>query len=133
MKKFFAVPFLLLCSTSLIYGQKTRLGQTPEKPTPADYPIKMHISASHIVYYCFGEGGCRGDLHADAILNAKKFDLTGTTTLDKHNPALLIPGDYPARLTKDVQTGNSAAIYQEYDVLLPDGAVWHCVTTGISE
>ncbi len=133
MKKFFAVLFLVLCSTFLIYGQKPRLGQTPQKPNPVDYPIKVHISASRIVYYCNGDAGCRPDLHADAILNAKKFDLTGTTTLDRHNPVLLIPGDYPARLTKDPQTGNSALIYQEYDVLLPDGTVWHCVTTGISE
>ncbi len=136
MKQFFAVLFLLACSTSLICGQKQRFGQTPEKPNPTDYPVKMHISASHMRNHCIEPGAgltCNYALYASAILSGKKFELMGSTTLDKKNSVLLIPGDYPARLTKDVQTSSSAVIYQKYEVLLPDGAVWHCVTTGISE
>ena len=137
MKKFFAVLFLLLCSSSLIHGQKTRLSQKPpEKPNPADYTLKVHISASHMQNHCIEPGvglTCNYALYANAILNGKKFELMGTTTLDKRNSVLLIPGDYPARLAKDVQTNSSAELYQEYDVLLPNGAIWHCVTTAISE
>jgi hypothetical protein len=136
VKKFLLVLFLLLCSASLINAQKTRSGQkASEKPSPADYTVKLHISATHNRDNCTGGGPmpCANWLYADAIVNGKKFELMGTTNLDKHDSVLLIPGDYPARLTRDVQTKNSAELFQEYDVLLPDGATWHCVTTGISE
>ncbi len=94
MKQFFAVLFLLACSTSLICGQKQRFGQTPEKPNPTDYPVKMHISASHMRNHCIEPGAgltCNYALYASAILSGKKFELTGSTTLDKKNSVLLIP------------------------------------------
>ncbi len=46
---------LLVCAlgvTCSIYGQKTRFGQVPEKPNPADYSINVHVGATHIRYYC---------------------------------------------------------------------------------
>ncbi len=137
MRKFAAVLFLLLCFASLLNAQKTRLGQkSPQKPTLADYTVKLHISASHIRDNCTGvqdQITCANWLYIDAILNGKKLEFIGTTALVKHTPVLLIPGDYPARLTNDFQNADSALIYQEYDVLLPDGSIWHCVSTGISE
>ena len=106
MKKFVAVVFLILCTASLINGQKTRSGQKqPETPNPADYTVKMHISASHMQNHCIEPGAnitCNYALYATAVLNGKRFELMGTTTLDKRNSVLLIPGDYPARLTKDI-------------------------------
>jgi hypothetical protein len=132
MKKFVAVLFLLLCSTSLIHSQKTRLGQTPDKPNPADFTIKVHISASHFETECVS-GICRDLLHADTILNGKKIMLQGVAVIYKGSIMLLAPGDYPAKLTKNSQNPNSAWFSQAYDILLPDGTAWHCAISGISE
>ena len=127
---------LLLFSTSLIYGQKTRFGQTPEKPNPADYVIKVHISATHIRHYCTDWGvnvNCGEGLYADAIVNGKKIELSGANVIDKKVIMLIIPGDYQVKLTKDNHNSDNTLISQEYDLLLPDGTIWHCVTSGISE
>jgi hypothetical protein len=136
MRKFVAVLFVLLCSTPLIYGQKTRFGQTPEKPDPADYAIKVHISATHLRNICIQPGAsvtCSIGLYADAVLNGKKLELSGSAVFLQKQSVLIIPGDYSARLTKDLHNADSTAIRQEYDVLLPDGTVWKCFTSGISE
>jgi hypothetical protein len=136
MRKFIVVVALLLCPTLSVYGQKTRYGQSPEKPNPANYSIKVHVSATHIRYYCSGfrdQISCSNGLFADVIVNGKQLELSGVTTIGKNKFALLVPGDYNARLTKNVNDANGAVINQEYDVLLPDGTSWHCVTTGISE
>ena len=123
MKKFVAVLFLLVCATSM---------QAKDKPTPADYTIKVHISASHIDPPTYG----LVVNYADATLNGKKLQLTGVAVkiggkVDRY--ALIIPGDYLARLTNDFHNADSTAIYLEFDVLLSDGTVWHCMVTGISE
>lgn len=142
MRKFVAVLFLMLCFTSLIYGQKTRYGQHPEEPktpkvpnasnmpNPADSTIKVHISATHL--------RSNTEFYADVILNGKKIELSGNAvTVKKHsatiNYGLIIPGDYQARLTKDLHNADGTIIRQEYDLLLPDGTIWHCVTSGIYE
>ena len=135
-RPFIAILALLLCCAFLAHGQKTRFGQVPEKHNPADYPIEMHISATHIRYYCSGfrdQISCGNGLFADVIVNGKKLELSGATTIGKHEFVLMVPGDYKARLTKNVNDANGAVINQEYDVLLPDGTSWHSVTTGISE
>lgn len=136
MPKFIAVLALLLCSTFSVYGQKTRFGQVPEKPNPADYSIKVHVSATHIRYFCSIDKDVYPEckrLFADVIVNGRKVELSGAAIIGKNKFALLAPGDYQARLTKDANDDNGAVINQEYDLLLPDGATWHCVTTGISE
>ena len=136
MRKCVVVVALLLCSTLSVYGQKTRFGQSLEKPNPADYFINVHVGATHIRYYCSSDKDmypeCRR-LFADVILNGRKLELSGATTIGKNKFALLVPGDYNARLTKNANDANGAVINQEYDVLLPDGTSWHSVTTGISE
>ena len=136
MRKFIVVVAHLLCSTLSVYGQKTRFGQSLEKPNPADFSIKVHVSATHIQYYCSSDKDvypeCRR-LVADVIVNGRKMEISGVTTIGKNKFALLVPGDYNARLTKNANDANGAVINQEYDVLLPDGTSWHSVTTGISE
>ena len=136
MRKFVAVLFVLLCSTPLIYGQKTRFGQTPEKPDPADYAIKVHISATHLRNICIQPGAsvtCSIGLYADAVLNGKKLELSGVMVTFQKARVLVVPGDYPAKLTIDGQNPDTAWFGQEYDLLLPDGTIWHCYTAGISE
>jgi hypothetical protein len=123
MKKFVAVLFLLLCST---------LGQAKDKPTPAEYNIKVHISATHMRSVC-GGGFCSLLLYADAVLNGKKIELAGNALVIQKNSSLIGPGDYSLHLTKDIHNQDSSVFSQLYDLLLPDGLVWHCYTSGISE
>jgi hypothetical protein len=136
MRKLVVVFVFMFCFTFSAHGQKTRLGQSPEKPNPADFSIRVHVSATHIRYYCStdkdGYPECRR-LFADVIVNGRKLELSGATTLGKNKFALLLPGDYKARLTKDVNDETGAVINQEYDLLLSDSATWHCVATGVSE
>ncbi|MGO9775385.1 MAG: hypothetical protein ACLPM3_02230 [Terracidiphilus sp.] len=132
MKKFVAVLFILLCSTSLVYGQKTRFGQVTEKPNPADYSIKVHITASHLKTECIN-GTCNNILYADTILNGKKIEIMGIAVVIKKALMLIRPSDYQVKLTKDNHNSDSTLFGQEYDLLLPDNTVWHCYTTGISE
>ena len=124
MRKFAALLFLLLCST---------LAWSADKPNPTEYPIKVHISASHMLPTCEGPG-CGFLLYADAIGNGKKIELSGSAeNIIKHQSVLIIPGDYQASITKDIHNADSTVIRQEYDLLLPDGTVWKCSTSGISE
>jgi hypothetical protein len=119
MNKIVAVLFLLLGSTH---------AWAADKPNPAGYPIKVHISATHML---LNSDGYR--LYADAILDGKKFELAGWGVGVSSNYALIVPGDYLARLIKDFHNTDRSAIYKEYDVLLTDGTVWRCTLSGISE
>jgi hypothetical protein len=66
-------------------------------------------------------------------LNGKKIKLSGVAVIVKKTLMLIAPGDYPAKLLKDIHNSDSSLFNQEYDLLLPDDTVWHCYTTGISE
>jgi hypothetical protein len=70
--------------------------------------------------------------YANATLDGKKVELAGFLLVDSQW-AIIIPGDYKARQSKNVHNADSTAIHQEYEVILPDGPVWHCVISGISE
>ncbi|MFY9855225.1 MAG: hypothetical protein WAK26_15240 [Terracidiphilus sp.] len=114
---------LLLCST---------LAQAKDKPTPADYNIKVHISATHMLPTCDGPG-CGFLLYASAVLNGKKVELAGVNVIIEKTYSLIRPGDYSLKLTKDIHNQDSSVFLQSYDLLLSDGLVWHCYTSGISE
>ncbi len=134
MRRPVAVLFFLLCSASLSYGQKYRLGQSPVNQNPADYTIKMHISATHLRPYCTGSGdliSCSNGLYVDATLNGKRVELFGT--VDKHQSSLIVPGDYSAMLPKKPRDGGNTALGQGYYVLLSDRSPWPCSITGFSE
>jgi hypothetical protein len=122
MKKFVAIFFLLLCAASL---------HAKDKPNPADFNIKIHISASHFETIFCGGGFCN-HLYVDTSLNAKKIVLSGLAVHYDKSDMLIVPGDYQVKLTKDNHNSDSTLLGQEYDLLLPDGTIWHCVTTGIS-
>jgi hypothetical protein len=136
MRIFVAALLLFACSASSSLGQKTRFGQKVEPPNPADFTLKVHISASHIRQGCASYGTqvvCIDRLGADAIVNGKKLELIGAfISVQKHN-AMIVPGDYSAHLTQDIHNADSSAIYQEYDLLLPDNTVWHSSVSGFSE
>jgi hypothetical protein len=132
MRKFVAVSFLLLCFTSLIYAQNTQLEQNTVKTDSANQTITAHISASHLQTECFNSV-CSWKLYADAVLNGKKIELSGSAIITMNNYSLIKPGDYQIRLTKDIHNSDRTLFSQAYDLLLPDGAVWHCFTSGIAE
>jgi hypothetical protein len=122
MNKIIAVLFLMLFATSL---------QAKDKPNPADYTIKVHISASHMQWTFYG-----WKMYADATLNGRKVELAGDAVgIGNHaaEEALVIPGDYQARLTSEFHNSDSTAIHQVYDILLTDGLRWHCMISGLSE
>ncbi|MFZ1086479.1 MAG: hypothetical protein WAN35_16065 [Terracidiphilus sp.] len=118
MKKFVAVLFLLLFSATVQGADKNS----------SNYPIKVHISASHMLL----DPGKDDVTYANATLDGKKVELAGILLVHAQY-SLIIPGDYYARLSKDTHNADSTAIHQEYEVLLPDGTVWHCVISSISE
>jgi hypothetical protein len=120
MKTFTLVLFVVLCSA---------FTQAKEKPNPADFTVKVHISAAHFVVY----PSTTYMLYADAILNGRKLQLAGRAALIQSNYLLITPGDYPARLIKDVHNTDGTAIHQEYELLLTDGITWDCVISGVSE
>jgi len=123
MKTFVATLFLVLYST---------FAQATEPPNPADYTLKVHVSASRLRTEC-ANGICSNVLYTDTTLNGKKIELSGVGVIVKKTLMLIAPGDYPAKLLKDVHNTNGTLFNQQYDLLLPDNIVWHCYTTGISE
>ncbi len=138
MKKLIWIFLLVFCSTVLVYGQKARFGQSAEKAKPGvDYPLLIHLSASHIRYFCtdslMTRINCGYGLYADASLNGRKLELLGSALIDAQDSVVLMPGDYRARIAKDIHTASDSAIHQEYEIILPDRTIWHSVVTGISE
>jgi hypothetical protein len=139
MKKFFVISFLLLCTASSIYCQKTRFGQEPSYAKPGvDYPIKVHITGMHIRSYCTSHwddryGSSCGDvLYADVILDGKKLELRGDWASSNYQLRLL-PGNYDARLLKANHQADDFPINDIYEVLMPDKRVFRGTITGISE
>lgn len=127
-----------------MYGQKTRFGQAPRAKSGVDYPLNVHISGIHIrTYYAspswigpnFLAAERNNDVaYADAVISGKKIELLGAWTwIPGTFQTPLAPGDFQARLIKDPPKMSAGPIYQEYELLLPGGIVWHCAVTGISE
>ena len=143
MRKFSIVILLCLCSLAM-FGQKTRFGQAPRAKEGVDYPLKVHISGIHIrTYYAspswvgpnFLATERNQDVaYADAVLNGKKIELLGAWTwISGSYQTPLSLGDFQARLLKDSSKMSIAPIGQEYELLLPQGIVWRCTITGVSE
>ena len=123
------IALLLLACLPLLYGQMTRYGQGPPKAKPGvDYPVKVHVSGIRIRQDC-SSGVCADVARADAVLNGQKIELTGFSPTQIN----LVPGDYTARLLKVGHKGAVDPLFDEYELLLPDGHIWQCTVTGIFE
>jgi hypothetical protein len=141
MKRRISIICFLLCLSSLIYGQKYRMGQAPKPANPSEFPLQLHISASHIRRVCTGLDSpnsagvfCTSDgLFVDAVMNGKKVELWGDSTIGKQKSSILVPGDYKAQLTNDGHNADRTAISQDYVVLLSDGTTWQGHLSGITE
>jgi hypothetical protein len=132
MRRLLALSILFLCSVASAQG-KYRPGQYPVNQNPANYTIKVHISATHF-RPCTGpprNGPCTDGLFVNANLDGKNFEIFGA--VDKHQTALLVPGNYLAMLPKKPRSGGRPVLRQEYYLLLPDRSAWPCDITGISE
>lgn len=141
MKRRIGILCLLLCGPALTYGQKYRMGQAPKQANPSEFPLQLHISASHIRRVCSGfDNGvapgvaCTADgLFVDAVLNGKKVELWGDAKIGKLKSSILAPGDYKAQLTEDEHNADRTAVSQDYVVLLSDGTTWQCHLSGMTE
>jgi hypothetical protein len=72
--------------------------------------------------------------YADAVLNGKKIELMGAWTwISGSYQTPLSLGDFQARLLKDSPRMSVVPIGQEFELILPEGIVWRCTVTGISE
>ncbi|MFZ1084424.1 MAG: hypothetical protein WAN35_05630 [Terracidiphilus sp.] len=139
MKKFIALFCLLLCSATLMYGQKTRFGQSlPKAKTGVDYPIQLHVSGAHVrsicsnVFNVINTVKCQDMMYVDAIIDGKKIELAGNIEVDyiRFN---LPPGDYQARMkTKNPDT-TLTTFGQEYELVLADKSLWSGKISGYSE
>jgi len=132
MKKFVLVLCLGLCAPVV----------RAQNPTSAAAPavgaiVNVHVVGAHVVP-C---GGCSLNLYLEAVIDGKKYELLGSSFVSHkllqgtqiNSGALLPPGDYQAKLTKDLRS-TSGMFYQEYELLLPDHkSVWKCAVTGIEE
>lgn len=135
-----ALSVFLFCSLPLAHGQKYRMGQAPPGGTnPTDFPIKVHISGSRLRLNCYGNSNgafkvsCAYGLYADADLDGKKVELWGSSNIGKYKSAILAPGNYMAQLTKDSHNADQTVLSQSYSLLLPDGTVWQCTLSGVTE
>jgi len=119
------------------------MGQAPETVKPTDFSLHLHISASHLRRVCNGYDSaghalagvsCSANgLFVDAVLDGKKVELWGDSKIGKLQSAVLAPGDYTAQLAKDGHNADQTAISRDYMVLLPDGTIWQCHLSGITE
>jgi hypothetical protein len=121
---------LAFCSSSfLMHGQKTRLSQEPQHATPgAVYLIKVHISGLH-----YRVEDVAWVIYADAVVDGKKVELYGAQRSHFSTFYKLPLGDYQARLLRDSHKIDGTPMYQQYELVLPDSAVWRCTVTGFSE
>lgn len=130
-----ALALCLAFSASAIHAQTNQ-------PISASAPavgaiVSVHVTASHVVP-CWGNA-CSNLLYLDVVIDGKKYELQGSA-FGSHKifngrqvyGALLPPGDYRAKLTKDLHSA-PGLFYQEYELLLPGNFTWKCVVTGVSE
>jgi hypothetical protein len=140
MRKFVAVLSLFACCLPYSYGQKTRFGPGLPKAKPEiEYPINVHISEIHVRTECggpglAGAGYCNKVAYAEVEMNGKKLELMGAwILLPSYDQFPLHPGDFHARLLKDVPKASETPIDQEYELVFPDRTVWRCAVSGFSE
>jgi hypothetical protein len=118
-----------------LLAQKTRYGQGLPKAKPGvSFPIKAHVSAIRLRTECQGRESCEKLVYVDAMLNAQKVELSGSAWVAEQVSAPpLRPGDYQARFLKGPHRADGTPFFQKYELLLPDGTVWDCQVTGLSE
>ena len=99
-----------------------------------DYRVSVHVSASRWAM----EPSLMSShpvQRLDVVINGKKYELAAPATLRANFEAgvtLLMPGDYKARLVRDLHKTTYESS-QEYEFLLPDKKTRKFTVVGISE
>ena len=141
MKMSGSILLLFACLSCCLHAQKTRYAESLPRAKPGvSYPIKVHISAIRLRTDCHYQDayrhyqeGCQRTIYADTILNGQKVEISGFSPLTTKYNIPLLPGEYQARFLKDPHFAVGTPLCQEFEILLPDGTVWKCSVTGISE
>jgi len=95
------------------------------KPNPAEYTIGVHVGASHMVL----EGNSvTHHQHLNVVIDGKKYELESIGAPN----ALLVPGDYKAKLVKD-EHARTYDSWQTYEFLFPDGKTREFLVVGREE
>lgn len=132
MTRILGLSLLLWCCLALA-DERNALGQGPPIQNSSDYTINVHVSATHF-RECAIVGPyplCNGGVYVDAEVNGKKVELFGEANRDQAR--LILVGNHRARLAKKSRVGENEALFQKYDLLLPDMTGWPCEITGLAE
>ncbi len=133
MKKSIAV-LLVVCLMPLLHAQKTRYGQSlPKLRNGVDYPMSVHIYATHYRTDCVNGGYCMVAVYADAVVGGKKVELAGDIVEHDKLHQTIALGDYPARIITKVPDPDLSGIGQKYELVTPDKYVWAFVVSGVAE
>jgi hypothetical protein len=102
-----------------------------DKPNPADFTVKVHVTSSGTSVICGGGGSlCASYQVLETVIDNQPVELKCWLS---GNPSVLTLGDYSARLSSAVhgpsKNPNSYDIYRGYDLLLPDGAARTCTVS----
>jgi hypothetical protein len=72
---------ILLMGSTLVWGQKTRLGQKKPVPDPTDYSTDLHVQSSHMKVECGdvtgGSNVCFWYQYLSVTVDGKKLELRG--------------------------------------------------------
>ena len=110
-----ATAFLFLCS-ALAWAV----------PSESDYNINVHVTATRMVL----EGNSLAHhQNLSVVIDDKKYELESITAPN----ALLMPGDYKAKLLKDQHSAGTYDSWRVYEFLLPDKRKRQFLVVGQSE
>ena len=90
---------------------------------PADYNLNVHVGTSRMVLE--REGGAHFQ-KVQAVIDGKKYELESIAAPN----ALLLPGDYKARIVKDHHSGEYD-VWRIYELQLPDKKVRQFLMVGV--
>jgi len=134
MRLMTAAALILVSTTLLAHGQKTRYGQSlPKIQSGVAYPMTVHIYATHYRPLCSNGGYCNGAIYVDAIVNGKKVELEGDIVVNDHLHQTLALGDYPARILLKAHDSDPTSIGQKYELETPDKYRWMFAVSGVAE
>jgi len=93
-----------------------------------DYPATVHVKNSHLTKDA-------GQLYQrlDVVIDGHDYELAGNPLSSSiFESALLVPGDYPARVTKD-ERKTTYKVTRIYELKFPDGKTEKFAMIGMSE
>jgi hypothetical protein len=92
---------------------------------PSDYNLNVHVSSSRMV---LERGGGAHFQKVKAVIDGKQYELESIAPPN----ALLLPGDYKARIVKDHHS-SEADVWRIYEFQLPDKKPRQFLMIGVFE